>query len=392
MSIVEGSGRAGLVARVRGILLRPKAEWDVVDAEPATVGGLYTGYACLLAAIPALARLISGFFPLCVLGICVHLNPVFLIVGVIVDYVLGLAGLYVMALIIDALAPSFDGQKNLIQALKVSVYAMTAAWLAGVFVILPALSILSILGLYSLYLYYVGLPKLMKAPGDKALVYTIVSILLSGLVMAVAYGVGEEVIHIGAGGGGLIAASARTPATVTVGGTTIDVAKMQAAGEAAKTAASGQAGGKAVAAVDPDKLKALLPASLAGLPRTEITATGMGAAGVSGSNAQAIYSAGGQSITLTVTDMAAMGALANMPGAMGLQSTKETASGYEKVGVVNGQMTTEEWNHDTKAGKYGVIVDSRFLVNAEGTGTSIDALKSAVAAVAPGQLAGLAKG
>ena len=254
---------------------------------------------------------------------------------------------------------------------------MTAAWLAGVFVILPALSILSILGLYSFYLYYLGLPKLMKAPADKALVYTIVSILLSGLVMAVAYGVGEEIIHIGSGGGGLIAASARTPATVTVGGATIDVAKMQAAGEAAKAAADGQAGGKAVAAVDPDKLKALLPQSLAGLPRTEVTAQGMGAAGISGSNAEAVYSAGGQSITLTVTDMAAMGALAAMPGAMGLQSTKETATGYEKVSTVNGQLTTEEWNRDAKSGKYGVIIAGRFLVNAEGTGTSMDALKSA---------------
>ena len=102
MTIVEGSGRAGLVARIRGILLRPRAEWDVIDAEPATVRGLYTSYACLLAAIPAVARLISGFFPLCVLGICVHLNPLFVIAGAIVDYVLGLAGLYVTALIIDA--------------------------------------------------------------------------------------------------------------------------------------------------------------------------------------------------------------------------------------------------------------------------------------------------
>jgi hypothetical protein len=391
MSIVEGTGRAGLVARIRGILLRPKAEWEIIDAEPATVRGLYTDYACLLAAIPAVARLISGFFPLCVLGICVHLNPIYVVAGAIVDYVLGLAGLYVTALIIDALAPSFDGQKNLIQALKVSVYAMTAAWLAGIFVVLPALSILSILGLYSFYLYYLGLPKLMKAPADKALVYTIVSILLSGLVMIVAYGVGEEIIHLGAGGGSLIATSTRAPATVTVNGATIDVAKMQAAATAAGAAASGQAG-KVAPAVDPDKLKALLPDSVAGLPRTEVTAQGMGAAGVSGSNAQATYSAGGQSITLTVTDMAAMGALAAMPAAMGVQSTKETATGYEKVGVVNGQMTTEEWNHDTKAGKYGVVIASRFLVNAEGTATSMDALKSAVAAVAPDQLTSLAKG
>jgi hypothetical protein len=391
MSIVEGAGSAGLIARIRGLILNPSAEWDVIDTEPATVNSLYVGYACLLAAIPAVAGLVRGFFPMCVLGICVHLNPIYMVVGAIVDYLLGLAGLYVTALIIDALAPSFDGQKNLIQALKVSVYAMTAAWLAGVFTILPWLSILSILGLYSLYLFYVGLPKLMKSPKDKALVYTIVSIVLSALVMMVAYGIGGWISEIGAGRGPLAVTAAGAPAVITTNGATIDVAKMQAAAAAASAAASGQ-GGKAVTAVDPDKLKALLPASVAGLPRTQVTAQGVGAANVSGSNAEGVYSAGGQSITLTVTDMAAMGALAAMPGAMGIQSTKETASGYEKVGTVNGQLTTEEWNHDTKSGKYGVVIASRFLVNAEGTGTSMDALKSAVAAVAPDQLTSLAKG
>jgi hypothetical protein len=125
-------------------------------------------------------------FPVCFLGVCIHLNPVFVVVGAIVNYALSLVGVYIIGLIIDALAPSFGGQKNQLQAMKVAVYSFTAAWLAGVFAIYPPLAILGIVGLYSFYLLYLGLPKLMKAPEDKAIGYTVVSIVLGILVFIVA--------------------------------------------------------------------------------------------------------------------------------------------------------------------------------------------------------------
>src|SRR5437870_12481426 len=62
MSVVEGGpSSAGLVARVQNILLKPKEEWAVIDKEAATVQGLFTGYAMLLAAIPAVASVIGQF-------------------------------------------------------------------------------------------------------------------------------------------------------------------------------------------------------------------------------------------------------------------------------------------------------------------------------------------
>ena len=47
------TGSKGLVDRARDILMKPKDEWAVIDREPATIGGLYTGYVMILAAIPA---------------------------------------------------------------------------------------------------------------------------------------------------------------------------------------------------------------------------------------------------------------------------------------------------------------------------------------------------
>jgi hypothetical protein len=91
---------------------------------------------------------------------------------------------YVLAFIIDALAPSFLGEKNLNQAFKVATYSLTPSWLGGIFGIIPVLGILGLLlALYGLYLLYLGLPVLMKSPKEKAVVYTIV-VVVAGIIIS----------------------------------------------------------------------------------------------------------------------------------------------------------------------------------------------------------------
>ena len=106
--------------------------------------------------IPAVAAFIGYSFGGMGMGLA-------LILGIFL-YVFYCAAWYVEALVIDALAPTFGGQKNFPAALKVSAYSSTAAWLAGIFQLIPAISILAVLGLYSLYLLWLGLPRLMRAP------------------------------------------------------------------------------------------------------------------------------------------------------------------------------------------------------------------------------------
>jgi hypothetical protein len=175
-----------LVDRVKAILLTPQKEWPVIESESATPASLYTGYIIPLAAIPAVAGFIGmSLFGVRVLGASFKVPMGTGLTTAVVNYVLTLAGVFVLALIIDALAPSFGGQKSQIQALKLAAYASTASWLAGIFLIIPALSILSIVGVYSLYLMYLGIPVLMKSPPDKSLVYTIVVILGAIILYAV---------------------------------------------------------------------------------------------------------------------------------------------------------------------------------------------------------------
>lgn len=177
-----------LVERAKNILMQPKQEWAAISAETHTVQDLYTGYAMILAAIPAVAVFIgfsligTGMF-----GVSYRVPIAAGVARMVVSYLLGLGLIYVLALIIDALAPNFGGEKNFMQALKVSVFAATASWLAGVFSIIPALSILGLLGLYSLYLLYTGLPILMRAPEEKALTYTVV-VIIAAIVLFVVVG------------------------------------------------------------------------------------------------------------------------------------------------------------------------------------------------------------
>src|SRR3546814_19506357 len=89
--------------------------------------------------------------------------------------------LYVVALSINALAPTFGGRKDQLQAVKVIGYAWTAAWVAGIATIVPWLGWLVVLagGIYSIYLLYLGLPHTMKCPPEKAAGYTVVTAIIA---------------------------------------------------------------------------------------------------------------------------------------------------------------------------------------------------------------------
>jgi hypothetical protein len=173
-----------LVDRVKNILMNPKQEWEVIDGEAATVGGLYTGYIIPLAAIGPICTAIGySVFGIRLPFVGTWRTPIgSAIASAVVTFVLTLVGVYVVGLIIDNLAPTFGGTRSAIQAFKVAAYSHTAAWVAGIFALIPGLRFLGILGLYSLYLLFLGLPVLMKSPKEKALSYTAVVIIVAIII------------------------------------------------------------------------------------------------------------------------------------------------------------------------------------------------------------------
>jgi hypothetical protein len=130
---------------------------------------------------------VASFFALAMLPMGgTYRAPIGNVIGhAVVSYVLALVGVYVFALVIDALAPTFQGVKNNHQALKLAAYSSTPAWLCGIFNLIPTLAFLQIFSLYGLYLLYLGLPILMKAPEGKSLVYTVVAVIAGLAILAV---------------------------------------------------------------------------------------------------------------------------------------------------------------------------------------------------------------
>ena len=384
---------AGIAARAKAIILQPRAEWPRIDAEAMTVRGIVTGWVLPLAAIGPIARLIGSLvFGTGFLGL--HYRPSIgsAITTAVFGYVATLIGIWVLALVIDALAPSFGGAKNPVQAMKVAAFSATASWIAAILGLLPSLALIgALLGLYSLYLLYLGLPLLMKAPAEKAMGYTIVTIVVAIVLFVVAgmvtAALGRAFVPTPSLAGGTVTGSVTMP-----GGGSVDLGKLDEAAKRMQAATDAAAkGGSANAAVAPATLQAMLPGDVDGWKRTEIESNGGAAAGIAGSNAQATYSSGDDSFTLSVTDSGALGPLATLGGAFTGQSSKQTETGYEKTETVNGRMVNEKWDNSDHSGSYGAMVASRFMVAAEGNAPSIDTLKHAVGSVDLGKLEALAK-
>ena len=374
-----------LVERAQAILLKPAQTWPVIDAEPATVASIYKDWLVIMAAIPA----VCGFIGMSVVGMGMfgfgyRMPLVGGLVTAVVGYGLSLAMAFVMALIVDALAPSFGGTKNQVGALKVMAYGMTAVYVAGVLKLIPALGMLGILAAcYSIYLVYLGLPVVMKCPQDKAAGYTAVVILI-GIVAMVVVG---TVSGLFLGFGGMFsgarpgsAFSVKTPdGEVTVDTAAIDAmnkrmeaakARMEAAQKSGDPASAGAALGDMVGAITgaggtpiaPADLKAQLPESLGGLKRESFETNGGSAMGISSSVAKATYVSGDQHAQLTISDLGGLGGLASVAAWANVTVDKETPDGIEKTYKDNGRTVHEQYRKDGSHAEYTVILKNGVIV------------------------------
>ena len=180
-----------LVDRVRNILLTQRTEWAVIDAEPASIQELYARYVIPLTLVPAVAGFIGGsIVGIGVPGVgTIRVGVLAGLFGAVLQFGLLLAFVYILALVINELALMFGGRMDIVAAFKAAAYSSTPAWLAGVFSIVPVFAFLSVVGLYSLYLLYLGLPRLMRAPDNRAVAYTAVVVGAAAVLAFVVSGV-----------------------------------------------------------------------------------------------------------------------------------------------------------------------------------------------------------
>ncbi len=190
-----------LVDRAKNMILKPKEEWPVVAAEPATIPEIFTGYIIPLAAIGPIATII-GMTLFGKMGY--HFSIVTTVVIAVTSYIATLIGCFVLAIIAEMLAPSFGGVKDRVAGLKLAAYSSTPAWVAAIAGIFPPIGIIALIGgLYSLYVLYLGVSDTMKVPQEKAVGFVVVLILCAILLYFVI---------------GLVVAAVTIPAMLMSGG------------------------------------------------------------------------------------------------------------------------------------------------------------------------------
>ena len=329
----------------------------------------------------------------------------------VVGYLLSLAVVYVLALIVNALAPTFGGSKDFVAALKVIAYGSTAGFVGGIFNLLPSLAWIGLLaGFYSIYLIYLGLPVLMRCPPEKAGAYTAVVIVCAILAMIVLAGVSS--LFIGGGPMGFGTGTAGAPSLPgqvqikTPDGTTVTLnpsamaetakrmeeagKRMESAQKSGDSAAAGKAAGDILGAamgsgkVEPipaGELKAMLPESIGELKRSAIEAQGGEAMGFAGSGAKASYVAGDRRAELAIADTAGLAGLATMAAWANMTVDKETDGKVEKVYKDGARTVHEEYHKDGSRGELAVILANGVIVSAEGEKVDMATLKTMVQSV-----------
>jgi Yip1 domain len=400
-----------IVDRVKNIVLTPKSEWPVIAAEPATTGGLLAGYVAPLAAI----GVVAAFIGQSLIGYSVPFLgtvriPVIAGVGVAVwSYVMAFVGVLIVAAIVNALAPTFGGQKDFTQALKVTVYSYTPGWVAGVFSILPLLGVLVLIAmLYGLYLLYLGLPRLMKSPEEKSVGYTVV-VVICAIVVAVVISVIATALAALLGGGlaaGLSGAGfgsgSRPGGEVVIDkdsplgkleqfGRKVEEAgkKMEAAQQSGDTQAATRAagdvmgallgGGKRIEPLQIEELKPFVPETFGGLAKKSNKSERSGFAGITIAKSEAGYGDDtGKYINLEITDTGGVGGLMMFAGWANIQGEKEDQSMKEVTRKEGGRLVHEKVSKTGGSNEFDIVLGDRFLVATRGRGVTLEQLKSAV--------------
>ena len=371
-----------IVQRVQRLLLSPKSEWDVIDKESVEPQSLLFNYVAPLAAIPAVAGAIGmTVFGVSAFGVTVR-TPLFSAIGAALSqFVLALVGVYVLAYVINWLAPRFGAQINFGQAFKAAAYSPTAAWVAGASALIPNLAVIGAIGaVYTLYLFFVGVPKMMKPAEGKATTYTIVSILAAIVVWIVL---------------GLVVACFSPKPGLGNFGTTANVSgptgqalrdleqRAEAANEALESgdylSALQNLQGDEVAVVDMDALRDFAPESFAGMPRESIQVQSLPFP-AQAVELKARYAQDQDYVELSIANTPLANAVKGLAGialAQGGEYDRRTEDGYERLERKNGGMVLEEWRESLQAGKYARLVGDMFLVTVEGRGVAMDDIKKA---------------
>jgi len=175
----------GIISRAINMILKPKAEWVNVYNETPNNSKSLT-YAFILLLIPTISNFIAyGFIGVKMMGYTFRSVSSGIQQG-LMSFIGGILSIYVTSIVINALATSFDSEKNYGRSLQLVVYSMTPFWVGGIFFLLPGFQpLVFLIGIYILVLLYQGMPVLMRTPQHKTTGYLVVSVIVMIVVQLV---------------------------------------------------------------------------------------------------------------------------------------------------------------------------------------------------------------
>jgi hypothetical protein len=357
--------------RVANLLIAPAAEWTVIDREEVAPTRLALTYVAPLALIPTAAIIVA----LALLGVQaggqLHRAPLLDVsISAALFFVLTVGGVFLFALVVDWLAPRFGGARNYRQAFKVSAYSITAAMVAGILAMAPALQIFALLGAtYSLYLLFLGAPRLMHPPEKSAVNFSIVTTLAAILLALIV---------------GLIAMLAAAPSGNLFPGlprlSLFDaVAPGSSSNAPASSASPGVLSPGAPGIVLGSDLRGAAPQTLVGVNRVSVGFERQGVAGQRTIRLEAEYRAGPKHLSLQIVYSPSIAQAIGFGGPATSEYARETADGYSRRVRVDGAIITSEWDVASKTGSYARLAEDRLYVRVSGGGgVTADEMKAAV--------------
>ncbi len=171
-----------LFEKIRDLIFKPKQTWEAIDQDPVTTKQLVYAYLLPLAAIPAIAF----FLGYSILGIRIPFSGVYrmvwwqALITALTGYGVAILSTVALAHGISRMAAWFNSTPDLNSGYKLIIFCYAPFWVAGVLYIIPNLSVIvMIAGLYGLYLLFLGIPRIMHPPENRATVYGITAIVVT---------------------------------------------------------------------------------------------------------------------------------------------------------------------------------------------------------------------
>ncbi len=185
------------ISNAKEVILHHEAEWTRILSDENDKQSLLRYGMVLLTIAYVLLFALSLVVGMAVTSI-LPFSALHIITSVAIQFALSIASLYFVPMILASLAPSFGGQNNPMNALKLFVFASTPAWLGMAVSMIPLLGWLAAIagGIFAIYLFWHHVAEAMSIPAEKKVGYVVVAVIVLVVINIVIGMIGAGIANL----------------------------------------------------------------------------------------------------------------------------------------------------------------------------------------------------